>query len=68
MNEDDPKAENLMLKTWNGQEASRCDGNIYGYSNMMYTIFNKPKKQTELEFIPLITNNFEVNMKVDYRF
>lgn len=44
MSEDDPKAENLMMKTWHGIESARCDGNIYGYSNMSYIVFNKPKK------------------------
>ena len=33
MHEDDPKAENLMVEIWQGKEATKCDGNLYGYSN-----------------------------------
>jgi hypothetical protein len=32
MDENDPKAENIMLSIWEGKEATRCDGNIKGYS------------------------------------
>jgi len=68
MSEDDPKAENLMMKTWHGPESARCDGNIYGYSNLSYILFNKPKKQTKLNFFEMITSNFHINLKVDYAF
>lgn len=27
MDENDPKAENIMLSIWEGKEATRCDGN-----------------------------------------
>jgi hypothetical protein len=46
MYEKDPKAENLMLKIWNGKEATSCDGNIYGYSNLAHILMTKSKKIT----------------------
>jgi hypothetical protein len=44
MYEKDPKAENLMLMIWNGKEATSCDGNIYGYSNLAHILMTKAKK------------------------
>jgi hypothetical protein len=70
MDEGDPKAENLMLMIWHGKEATRCDGNIYGYSNLSHILTTKAKKisgkQTTL--MQMITNYFEPNFKVDYSF
>ena len=70
MDEHDPKAENLMLMIWHGKEATRCDGNIYGYSNFLHILTTKAKKisgkQTTL--MQMITNYFEPNFKVDYSF
>jgi hypothetical protein len=70
MSELDPKAENLMLKIWNGRESTKCDGNMYGYSNMLHIIFTKSKKLTgkSVSFMSIITNYFEVNLTVDYTF
>jgi hypothetical protein len=31
---------------WHGKEATRCDGNIYGYSNMMHILTSKAKKMS----------------------
>ncbi len=44
MYEKDPKAENLMLMIWHGKEATMCDGNIYGYSNLAHILMTKAKK------------------------
>lgn len=44
MHENDPKAENLMVKLWHGKEATKCDGNIYGYSNLSHILWTKAKK------------------------
>ena len=44
MDENDPKAENLMFVIWQGREATRCDGNIYGYSNLSHIIVTRAKK------------------------
>eukprot|EP00347_Sterkiella_histriomuscorum_P022855 403336899 len=67
--EDDPKPENLMIQIWQGREATRCDGNIYGHSNMMHVIWTKAKKTGgKSTFFQLISNFFEVNFTVDYTF
>jgi hypothetical protein len=34
MDEDDPKAENLMNKIWKGKESANCDGSMKGYSSL----------------------------------
>lgn len=49
MDESDPKALNLINSIWNGPDATKCDGNIYGYSRMMHVLFNSPKKVTSDE-------------------
>lgn len=62
MNEGDPKGENLMIKLWHGKEATKCDGNIYGYSNLTHIIWTKAKKTGgKSSFFQLISNFFEVN-------
>jgi hypothetical protein len=43
MAEEDPKAENLMNKIYVGKDATKCDGNIYGYSTFMHILTSKPK-------------------------
>lgn len=44
MDENDPKAEDLMISIWSGKEATKCNGKIYGYSNMTHIIMTKAKK------------------------
>jgi len=70
MDEEDPKAENLMLMIWHGKEATRCDGNIYGYSNLSHILMTKAKKASgkKANIWSMITNYFEPNFKVDYNF
>ena len=54
---------------WNGEESPNCDGNVYGFSNMMYILFSKGKKATDdTKFTEIVTNYFEPNMKDDYTF
>lgn len=70
MDENDPKAENLMLVIWHGKEAARCDGNIYGYSNLAHIITSKAKKisGSKSTLMQMITNYYEPNFLVDYSF
>jgi len=70
MDEDDPKAENLMVMIWHGKEATKCDGNIFGYSNLSHIIMTRAKKISGKKFslIQMITNYFIPNFKVDYSF
>jgi len=44
MDEEDPKAENLMVMIWHGNDATKCDGNIFGYSNLSHIIMTRAKK------------------------
>ena len=46
MDEMVPKAENLIVIIWDGKEATMCDGNIYGYSNLMHIITTRAKMIT----------------------
>lgn len=70
MDENDPKAENLIVMIWHGKEATRCDGNIYGYSNMMHIITTRAKKMSgkTTSFLQMVSNFFEPNFLVDYSF
>jgi hypothetical protein len=70
MHDSDPKAEDLIMEMWEGEEATRCDGNIFGYSNLAHILFKKSKKVTDpnTSYYSIISNYFEVNFKVDYTF
>ena len=70
MDENDPKAENLIVMIWDGKEATRCDGNIYGYSNLMHIITSRAKKMSgkSTSLIQMVSNYFEPNFNVDYSF
>ena len=64
LNEEDPKGENLMVKLWYGREATKCDGNMYGYSNLTHILFTKAKRTgAPSSFFELITNFFEPNFE-----
>ena len=70
MSEQDPKAESLIMSMWKGQESTKCDGNIYGYSNLAHILFKKSKKVTDSKtpFFQICSNYFKCNTKVDYTF
>ena len=70
MDEVDPKAENLMVMIWHGKEATKCDGNIYGYSNLSHIIMTRAKKISgkKTSLMQMITNYYDPNFKVDYSF
>jgi hypothetical protein len=60
MTESDPKAVNLMNKIWYGKESTNCDGNIYGYSNLVNLLYSTPKKGGEQQsFHEMVTNKFK---------
>jgi hypothetical protein len=70
MSESDPKAENIMNNIYIGKEATKCDGNIYGYSIFMHILTQKPKmaKQENNDFFKMITIDFDYKTDVDYTF
>jgi len=67
MSEEDPKAENIMKKVYIGNEATKCDGMIYGYSNFVHILTSKPKMDAS-DFMEMITVGFNCNLNVDYTF
>ena len=60
MDDEDPKAENLMLKIWHGKESTKCDGSMLGYSCMSHIIWthNKVSTNNKKSILDRITNNF----------
>jgi hypothetical protein len=71
MSEEDPKAENIMKKVYIGNEATKCDGMVYGYSNFMHILTSRPKKLTgkdDESFFDMITIDFNYKFDVDYTF
>ena len=67
MDENDPKAENIMLRIWHGKEATKWDGIMTGYSSLTHILSNSSKKLTGT-FWNITSNYFEPNFKVDYAF
>lgn len=70
MSEDDPKAENLIMKMWRGKFSTSCDGNIFGYSNIIGIVTNSstPAADPNATFMEIVTNDFRLNTDVDYLF
>lgn len=70
MQESDPKAENLMIKIYQGKDSAKCDGDIFGYSCLTHLIMRKPKNIAGQKsgMMQKITNFFEPNYNVDYKF
>ena len=48
MSEDDPKAGNMIRNIWYGEEFTKCDGNMQGYSNMTHILFSKISNASRL--------------------
>jgi hypothetical protein len=70
MDENDPKAENIMMSIYQGKETTKCDGNIKGYSSIWHVITSKPKKMPQQKFslMKFLKNSFEPNFDFDYSF
>ena len=67
MSEEDPKAENIIRNIWHGKESTRCDGNIYGYSNLTHILFSRARKaDSATTFFDIISHHFKPNFMVDY--
>lgn len=68
MEEEDPKAENIIGMLWDGIESTKCDGNIYGYSSLLHILTTATTiLQSDDTFMQKITNFFEANYEhVDY--
>lgn len=70
MSEDDPKSENIMNNIYIGKGATKCDGNIFGFSTFMHILTQKPKmaKAEDSNFFGMITIDFKYKTDVDYTF
>lgn len=70
MDENDPKAENIMMSIYQGKETTKCDGNIKGYSLIYHVITTKHKKiaKDEFRWFVYLKNYFEPNYDFDYNF
>ena len=71
MDENDPKAERVMMMIWHGKEGAHCDGDIFGYSNLVHVLFSRPKRVMEgsgATFMQIVTNFFKPNDKMNYAF
>ena len=70
MQDDDPKAESLLLMIWRGKEAARCDGDIQGYSSLAHILLSRVKKASgkSTTLMQIIQNFFSPNYAVNYSF
>lgn len=69
MDENDPKAERVMMMIWQGKEASHCDGDVQGYSSLVHVLMSKKKKVLEKQaFMQIVTNFFQPNGQLNYAF
>lgn len=68
MAEDDPKPENIMNNIYVGKGATKCDGNIYGYSTFMHILTTPVASSNVSNLMEMITNNFHYITNLDYSF
>ena len=71
MDDKDQKAERVMMMIWQGKEAALCDGDIFGYSNIVHIIWSRPRRIMERNnhsFMQIITNFFTMNTNLNYAF
>ena len=70
MSEDNPTATNLINNIWKGQENTKCNGTIYGYSCLKHILGAPPTQATaDSKFFDIVTNNYEgLSDEVDYLF
>lgn len=66
---ENPMSQNVMSKIFVGEEGSKCDGNIYGYSTFMHILKSKPTRVADRTFYQMITINFQCEKhNFDYKF
>lgn len=70
MDENDPKAESIMMSIYQGKETAKCDGSIKGYSSMFHVITTNPKVLSgdKFNWYKFAKNYFEPNYEFDYNF
>ena len=69
MSENDPKGGTVIRNIWHGDDFTKCDGNIMGYSNISHILFNRAKRAADnATFMEIVSGNYEMNDRVDYTF
>ena len=69
MSEEDPKAGNLIRNIWFGEDFTKCDGNVFGFSNMTHILLSRAKRaDAATSFFEIVSQGFEKNFHVDYTF
>lgn len=69
MSEEDPKASNLIRDIWQGEDFTKCDGNIFGYSNISHILQTRAKRaDANAGFFTIVSGDFKPTFKVDYSF
>lgn len=70
MDENDPKAENILMSIYQGKETAKCNGNINGYSSIYHIITTFPKmvKGDRFNWLRFVKNNFKPKYEVNYNF
>ena len=68
MTVDDPKAGNKIRNIWYGENFTRCDGNIMGFSNMTSILLTSPKRASDLTpFMEIVSGGWSALISdVDY--
>ena len=67
LDQNNAMAEALIIRMWDGYESPLCDGNIYGFSNMMHILISKGTKSTNV-FSEICMKQFKPNVDDDYIF
>ena len=69
MSELDPKASNLIRDIWQGEEFTKCDGNVFGFSNITHILLTRAKRAgAGASFMDIVSGGFNAIFSVDYSF
>ncbi len=71
MEENDPKAESMIIKIWRGKETVKCDGDLYEFSSIVHLLNSNCKQASGNQrggCFDMLTNYFKSHLKVDYSF
>lgn len=59
----------MIRNIWHGDEFTKCDGNIFGYSNLTHILLSRAKRaDASTGFFEIVTAGFMRNFQVDYTF
>ena len=59
----------MIRDIWFGEKFTKCDGNIFGFSNMTSIVLTRAKRAADgTGFFEIVSGGWEKNFKVDYTF